>query len=330
MKRGRGDRHTDALIRPAHVGLAQVAANGTLTGLDAEFARLLGVEIADVLHRPIADLPPPVNDCWRQVAQTAPDRSGVRRWSIVVGRPPDRRSLDVMGWTSINGHGSPVVQLLASEAPPAQQAESLSNVVERARLAREIHDGLAQDLWLAKMTVAKLARHPTLDEEGRALCDELVRSIDSGLAEARTAVLSMRSPTDGVLTLSELVARQVEEFSDRFGIRVDAHIEEGHVVPARVAIEILRILQEALNNVRKHATARRIIIRLHYRRGSVVLSVRDNGLGFDPATVRSGFGRQSMQERALSIGAKLKFASSPGRGTTVTLRVPASQLVEQR
>ena len=102
------------------------------------------------------------------------------------------------------------------------------------------------------------------------------------------------------------------------------------MVPARVSIEILRILQEALNNVRKHATARRIIVRLHYRRGSVVLSVRDDGLGFDPAIVQSGFGRQSMHERALSIGAKLKFASSPGRGTTVTLRVPASQLVEPR
>ena len=223
-----------------------------------------------------------------------------------------------------------MVQLLASEAPPARESESLSSVVERARLAREIHDGLAQDLWLAKMTAAKLARHPTLDAEGRALCDDLVRSIDSGLAEARTAVLSMRSPVEGVITLSELVERQVEEFSDRFGIRVDARIEEGHVVPARVSIEILRILQEALNNVRKHATARRIIVRLHYRRGSVVLSVRDNGHGFDPAIVGSGFGRHSMHERALSIGAKLKLASSPGRGTTVTLRVPASQLVEQR
>jgi len=330
MKRGRGDRHTDALIRPAHVGLAQVASNGTLTGLDAEFARLLGVEIADVLHRPVSDLPSAMNDCWRQLVQSTDEDSGVRRWNVLVGRPPHRRKLDVMGWTSINGHGSPVVQLLASEAPSGRESESLSGVVERARLAREIHDGLAQDLWLAKMTAAKLARHPTLDGEGRALCDELVRSIDSGLAEARTAVLSMRSPTEGVITLSELVERQVEEFSDRFGIRVDAHIEEGHVVPARVSIEVLRILQEALNNVRKHATARRIIVRLHYPQGAVVLSVRDDGLGFDPAIVGSGFGRHSMHERALSIGAKLKLVSSPGRGTTVTLRVPASQLVEHR
>ena len=116
----------------------------------------------------------------------------------------------------------------------------------------------------------------------------------------------------------------------RFGIRVDAHIQEGQAVPPRVSIEMLRILQEALNNVRKHATARRIIVRLHYRRGSLVLSIRDNGIGFDPAVVESGFGRQSMHERAQSIGARLKVASLPGRGTMVTLRVPARQLVELR
>jgi signal transduction histidine kinase len=320
----------DALIRSAHVGLAQIDARGTLTELNAEFARLFGIRVDDALQRSVSELPAAVDDCWRQVVHSAQENSGVSRWNVVVGHPPGRRSLDVVGWASTPADEAPVVHLLVSETPPERESESLSSVVERARLAREIHDGLAQDLWLAKMTAAKLARHPTLDSEGRALCDELIRSIDSGLAEARTAVLSMRAPADGVITLSELVERQVEDFSDRFGIRVDAYVEEGHVVPARVSIEILRVLQEALNNVRKHATARRIVVRLHYRRGPVVLSVRDDGIGFDPAIVEGGFGRQSMHERAQSIGARLKVASVPGRGTTVTLRVPAGQLVEHR
>jgi signal transduction histidine kinase len=270
-----------------------------------------------------------VNDSWHQVVQSTQNGSRVRRWSVVVGKPPDRRSLDVVGWASAPADES-VVHLLVSETPPDRATQSLSSVVERARLAREIHDGLAQDLWLAKMTAAKLARHPGLDPEARALCDELLRSIDSGLAEARTAVLSMSSAAEGIITLSELMERQVEEFSDRFGLRVNAHIEEGQAVPPRVSIEMLRILQEALNNVRKHATARRIIVRLHYRRGSLVLSIRDNGIGFDPEIVERGFGRQSMHVRAQSIGARLKIASVPGHGTTVTLRVPASQLVELR
>jgi signal transduction histidine kinase len=206
----------------------------------------------------------------------------------------------------------------------------LSGVAERARLAREIHDGLAQDLWLAKLTASKLARHLISDPEGLALCEEVLRSIDSGLAEARTAVLAMRPDTESALTLSELVERQAEEFSDRFGIRVDCHVENGQPIPSRVSIEILRVLQEALNNVRKHAHARRIVVRLEHRRVSLVLSVRDDGVGFDRAAVGRGYGRQSMHERAQSIGARLHIASTRGRGTTVSLHVPLGQLVTHR
>jgi signal transduction histidine kinase len=140
----------------------------------------------------------------------------------------------------------------------------------------------------------------------------------------------MRPDVDQTITLSELVERQVEEFSDRFGLRVECHVEEGRPVPSRVSLEILRVLQEALNNVRKHANAGRITVRVEHRRASVVLTVRDDGLGFDPTIANSGYGRQSMYERAQSIGARLTIASVPGRGTTVTLRVPAGQLVTHR
>lgn len=219
---------------------------------------------------------------------------------------------------------------LAPADPGSVRPLDILRVTERARLAREIHDGLAQDLWLAKLTASKLARHPALDAEARALCDELLRSIDAGLAEARSAVLAMRASNEPTITLAELVERHVDEFSDRFGIRVDRHVEVGEPIPPRVSVEMLRILQEAMNNVRKHASARRIIVRVEHRRTSLLLSVRDNGVGFDQTVVASGYGRQSMHERAQSIGARLMIASIPGRGTTVTLRVPAAQLVTHR
>jgi signal transduction histidine kinase len=319
----------DALIESAHLGLGQIDANGTITALNAEFARLFRIGLDDAREKSVTELPPPVNECWSQIVRSAGEPPGIRRWNIHVGEPPDRRALEVVGWAARPEDGDPVVHLLVSEAADVV-SQSLNGVAERARLAREIHDGLAQDLWLAKLTAAKLARHPTLDSDARAMCDDLIRSIDSGLAEARTAFLSMRPQSEGVITLSELVERQVEEFSDRFGIRVDSYVQQGPLVPSRVSIEILRVLQEALNNIRKHAVARRIVVRLKYPRNSVLLSVRDDGIGFDPRTIEGGFGRQSMHERAQSIGAGLKIASIPGRGTTVTLRVPASQLVTHR
>jgi signal transduction histidine kinase len=310
------------------VGLGQIDANGTLTALNAEFARLF--DLPGDKAQVIASPPAPLAQCWHDLVKSPPGSPPLKRWLVTVGSQRTRRSLEVVGWASAGSDGRPVVELIASERPPESDADTLSGTAERARLAREIHDGLAQDLWLAKLTASKLAHHPTLDAEARALCDDLLRSLDAGLAEARTAVMAMRPDAEPTVTLTELVERRVEEFADRFGVRVDCKLEEGTLVPARVSLEILRILQEALNNVRKHAHARRTAVTLEYRQGSVALSVRDDGEGFDPAIAASGYGRQSMQERADSIGARLTVASRPGRGTTVTLRVPRRVLESGR
>ena len=320
----------DAFPESAPVGIGQIDASGTLTALNAEFARLFGLRVRDPLRRSTRRLPAALDECWREIVQSPQDDSpALRRWNITVGAASDPRSLDVVGWASDAAQDGPIVQLLVTRAAPDGRDPSLTALAERARLARDIHDGLAQDLWLAKLTASKLAHHPSLDADGRALCDELLRSIDSGLAEARSAVLAMRPHTEPAVTLSELVQRRVEEFSDRFGILVDCDTEEGHPVAPRVSIQILRVLQEALTNVRKHAKARRVEVDVQHRRSSVVLTVRDDGIGFDPNTVEHGYGRQSMRERAGSIGARLDIVSSPGRGTTVRLRVPASRAVIQ-
>jgi signal transduction histidine kinase len=319
----------DAQLQPAPVGIGRIDATGTLTALNAEFARMFDLRIPEALHRPVQKLPPALSECWREIIGAAGDSHGPSRWTVTIGEPPDERRLNVVGWATPKEDDVPVVQLVVSEIRP-DQLQSLDDMAERSRLAREIHDGLAQDLWLAKLTASKLARHPSLDSDARVLAEDLLRSIDAGLAEAQTAVVAMRTQAEPIITLSKLVERQVEEFSDRFGLHVDCHVEDGPPVPARVSIEVLRILQEALNNVRKHANARRVVVTLASHRDAIKLSVRDDGTGFDPLTLASGYGRQSMHERAQSVGARLVIISAPGRGTTVTLRVPASQLETHR
>jgi signal transduction histidine kinase len=302
-----------------------VGPDGTLSAMNAEFARLVAVPVQDALHRTLDSIAPSTHDRWREIVGAARDTPGLTRRVVTISVPPDRRSLEVVGWASLQG-AMPLVTLLVSEVSADRGSQSLIDALERARVAREIHDGLAQDLWLAKLTASKLARHPTLDAAGRALCTELLRSIDAGLSEARTAVTAMRSVNGPTLAMSELIERQVNEFSDRFGIRAECHLEEGQPIPPRVLVEMLRVVQEALNNVRKHASARRVVVRIVQRRTALLLSVRDDGIGFDPAIASSGYGSQSMRERAQSIGARLTIASMPGRGTTVTLRVPVAQL----
>ena len=315
----------DAQLQPAPVGIGRIDATGTLTALNDEFARIFDLRVPEALHRPVQKLPPALNECWREIIGAPGDSPGPSRWTVTVGEPPDERRLNVVGWATPEEDDVPVVQLVVSEIRPDQR-QSLDDMAERSRLAREIHDGLAQDLWLAKLTASKLARHPSLDSDARVLAEDLLRSIDAGLAEAQTAVVAMRSQGGSVTTLSKLVERQVEEFSDRFGIRVDCHVDEGPPVSPRVSIEILRVLQESLNNVRKHAKARRVFVTLESQGGAIELSVRDDGTGFDPTTLHRGYGRQSMLERAQSIGADLTIDSTLGIGTTVNLRVPASQL----
>ena len=318
------------LFYSAPIGMGQIDANGRLTDLNAEFARLIGVRAHDALHRPFAEIAPANHDRWLGIIRAVRANPGLSRETVEIGVPPDSKSLEVVGWASKGPGRTPSVTLLVSEVSADRGSPSLIGSIERARFAREIHDGLAQDLWLAKLTASKLARHPTMDADGRALCADLLRSIDAGLTEARTAVMTMRSVNKPTVTLSELLERQINEFSDRFGIRAECHLEDGLPIPPRVSFEMLRVVQEALNNVRKHASAHRILVTVDQRRTSVVLTVRDDGVGFDPSVANDGYGRQSMSERAQSIGGRLTVASAPGRGTTVTLRVPVHHLVSQR
>jgi signal transduction histidine kinase len=317
------------VFQSAPIGVGQIDARGRLTALNVEFARLLDVPIHDALEMALPEIPSSVAGALREIVRAARDSRGISRRTIGVGLPPDRRWLDVVGWASSGPDGSTSVRLLVSEVKAEPGSASLPGFVERARLARDIHDGLAQDLWLAKLTAVRLSNHPGLDSDGRALCADLLRSIDAGLTEATTVFTALRSVGEPTTTLSELVERQVEEFSDRFGVRVECLLTEVPPLPAHVSVEILRVLQEALNNVRKHAVARQVIVRVDQKGGAVTLTVKDDGVGFAAPVGADGYGLQGMHERARSIGGRLTVSSVPGRGTIVTLRVPTAQLTRK-
>jgi signal transduction histidine kinase len=116
----------------------------------------------------------------------------------------------------------------------------------------------------------------------------------------------------------------VEDFGDRFGLRAEFElVGEGPALSARAQAELLRILQEALNNVRKHADATVVRVRVSSDAGTASLVVTDNGRGFEPAEVDDGrYGLQSMRERAELIGGRLAVESHPQDGTRVRVDVP--------
>jgi signal transduction histidine kinase len=197
---------------------------------------------------------------------------------------------------------------------------------ERARLAREIHDGLAQDLWYAKLKQGRLIRLGSKTDEGDQLASEVATAIDSALAEARQAVMAMR-PQPEEASFGAVIGRYVEDFGDRFGLRAEFELEgEGPALSARAQAELLRILQEALNNVRKHADATVVRVRVSSDAGTASLAVTDNGRGFEPAGVDEGrYGLQSMRERAELIGGRLAVDSHLQDGTRVRVDVPIEE-----
>jgi signal transduction histidine kinase len=200
-------------------------------------------------------------------------------------------------------------------------------LAERTRLAREIHDGLAQDLWYAKLKQGRLVAGPDLGPDNRATAKEVLAAIDSALAEARHAVMAMRVDAASDSSLSDILRSYVEDFSDRVGIRAD--FLDGHDLPAlpsRTQAEIIRIVQEALNNVHRHADATRVRVRTELAGVVAQISVVDNGRGFDPADVPpERFGLRGMRERAELVGGTLRVESRPHDGTTIIVEVPAAR-----
>ena len=200
-----------------------------------------------------------------------------------------------------------------------------ASLEERTRLARELHDGLAQDLWLAKLRTGELAAMADLSDAARRVAQEAVAAVDVGLGDAREAVAALRSRTHAESGFCDRVRRTVEDCADRFGMRIEFTFDGDHTtrIAPRTQAEVLRIVQESLTNVARHADASVVGVRLAIRRERISLRVVDGGRGFDTADIRpDSFGLVSMRERASLIGGRLRVVSRAGEGTCVILSAP--------
>jgi signal transduction histidine kinase len=200
-------------------------------------------------------------------------------------------------------------------------------IAERARLARELHDGLAQDLWTTKLEFDRLAAAlPVPDPSVAALVVRVRRAIDAAAREARDAVAALRQGFDAGLSLADELPRRLDAFADRTGYPIDLELDpDAATLPGIEATEALRIVDEALHNVQKHADATRIRVGVKRMNEVIAITVEDNGQGFVPGTPTEGHGLIGMQERAMVLGGRLDITSAPGDGTSVRLEVPAAR-----
>jgi signal transduction histidine kinase len=183
---------------------------------------------------------------------------------------------------------------------------------ERARVAREIHDGLAQYLFA-------VATHASMLESGAPLEQTLPKLKEAAAAaqqEARFAVLALSSAS-GTAPFDAALRRYVEFLTADGALEVDVEIDRSILLAPDEQIEVFRIVQEGLANVRKHAGARRAVVWIGQRLGRRIVSVRDDGIGFDGQGVAAGQGLKNMRQRAETINGGFVLRSRPGRGTSL-------------
>ncbi len=197
---------------------------------------------------------------------------------------------------------------------------------ERQRMAREIHDTLAQGLTGIITQLQAAERAADEPAEWRRHLGNAVRLARDSLAEARRSVHAVRPGPLRTARLPEALAQVTAEWSRINDVRAEV-TTTGTARPLHPEIEttLLRVAQEALANVAKHARATRAGVTLSYMEALLTLDVRDDGIGFDPALAAEdgGFGLTSMRQRVTRLGGTLEIESEPGSGTAISAGVPA-------
>jgi two-component system nitrate/nitrite sensor histidine kinase NarX len=217
------------------------------------------------------------------------------------------------------------VALLAENERLLRSLEYRVVIQERARLAREIHDGLAQTLAFLKLQSAQMQSYLAqgdLHRLSQVLSDNY-QALAEAYLDTRQSIDNLRiNPQEGVDTW---LARTLADFESTTGIKVERNIFPlGLKVALEIQAQLIRVVQESLSNVRKHARARQVWISLRVWEGTLILEVRDDGQGFDAEDIPevSRHGLRGMRERAEMIGADFQVISQPGAGTTVVLSLP--------
>ena len=215
-----------------------------------------------------------------------------------------------------------------------EQVADLAVAQERLRIAHEMHDGLAQVLGYVNTKVQAAESYMKREKtaEARAQLNELATAARQAYSDVRESIIGLRTLPGERKTLEEALREYVERWQEMSGISVSLVISVGVSLRASHELQLIRIVQEALTNVRKHARAGHATVEIHRTGNALTAVIHDDGIGFDSAsrgrTEFPRFGLSTMNERATSIGGTLTIDSTPGLGTTVRFVLPLENAFE--
>ncbi|NJC96368.1 MAG: hypothetical protein C3F07_17345 [Anaerolineales bacterium] len=206
----------------------------------------------------------------------------------------------------------------------AGQAEELATAKERNRLARELHDSVAQTLYGLTLQAEAASRKLSTGQTGEVAeyLREIRDSAQQTLKETRLLIFELRPPILEKEGLASALRVRLESVESRSGLKTQVSVQEVGRLPAGIEAGLYGISNEVLNNVLKHAHATEVKVSLLRKSDKVILEISDNGIGFDPASAEShgGLGLKGMKERAEQFGGSLQIESA-ANGTRVSVEV---------
>ena len=253
----------------------------------------------------------------RKLEESLPVAGAVRTFYSTKAPYRDHRD-EVAG---VIGVSSDITELKKAEEELREIREA-----ERARLARELHDVVLQDLTYALQTVQSSRSAPADGDDGSDL-DDAATALRRSVHGLRGALQDLRTEEESGGSFVRLVESLVE-LNRRMnpGCEVEFNVDESfsEKLPEKTGKELLRIVQEALANARRHAGARRVSVAAGSSGEKLWVEVSDDGRGFDREEVSAGLGTRGMRERARALGGELRVTSKPGEGTTVRFELESS------
>lgn len=220
--------------------------------------------------------------------------------------------------------------LVVENAGLHQQNRYMAALEERERLAREIHDNLAQALSILKLqasNIAELIRRGHFDQ-AQIFAADMVRTASEAHTDAREAITSLRTSVSTVSELMPTIEAYLDKFRKTYSMDVHLAVQDDCplVLPPTSVVQLTRVIQEALANVRKHAKAHAVSINLQHDTQHLYVTIEDDGQGFEFSKIvqqeNGGVGLQIMRERAESLGGHLKIDARPGKGTRIIAQIP--------
>ena len=225
------------------------------------------------------------------------------------------------------------IALAIRNAQLYSQLGQMAVLQERHRLSREFHDGLAQTLGFLGYQAEHVENLIETENKAEAAAEihEFRQTIRDAYADVREAIDGLRLSVDDPSQIAERLAEYTMAFTRQTGIQTNfTAMPEDLVIEPRMSLQILRISQEALTNVRKHANAENVIVLLQKERGNLQLVISDDGRGFPTETqtdqLHHSYGLTTMRERTEGLGGILTIATNPNEGTHITVQVPIKKL----